>query len=282
MLKLVVDKAVMKIVIVGSSRGIGNHLKKYFLDNGHEVWGISRSAQQPSERFIPIMGNACVEMEYNQVPAIDALIYCAGSQMPIGAAMTIEPHEWLMGIRDNLFGAFNVVHTFFSRLHGDGRVGKIVLFSGGGATNARPNLSAYSCAKTAIVRLVETLSEEWVDVDIDINAIAPGAVCTDMTRQILDLGVSITGVKEAQDAVRLAKQDNTKALQDIAGCIDWLISDKSDGITGKLISAKWDDWKTSSGIKLIRQRENMVLRRVPDGRLKAYVPTPEEEGRMAQ
>jgi NAD(P)-dependent dehydrogenase (short-subunit alcohol dehydrogenase family) len=58
-------------------------------------------------------------------------------------------------------------------LHDNFKRRKVILFSGGGASRPRPFFSAYGCAKTALVRLVETLAAEWIDLAIDVNIVAP-------------------------------------------------------------------------------------------------------------
>jgi NAD(P)-dependent dehydrogenase (short-subunit alcohol dehydrogenase family) len=257
----------MNILIVGTSRGIGRALKEHLIDQGgHHVWGIARSKQAEHRNFKPIVANAYVEMPMRPLPeTLDVLIYCAGSQLPIGPTMGIDPHEWFLGIRDNLFGGLNMVHGAFHKLRNTALpYAKVIMFSGGGATSPRPFLSSYGVAKCALVRLVETLAQEWelMGVPIHINAIAPGCVRTSMTQQIMDLPVELTGSKEKLDAERTMNGNNAAALRDIFGCIDWLISPQGDFVNGKLIAAKWDDWKSDSGRSRISEPDKMVLRRV--------------------
>ncbi len=54
------------------------------------------------------------------------------------------------------------------------------------AAHARPNFSAYGVAKTGVLRLVETVSEECRVSAFGINAVAPGAVRTGMTQEIIE------------------------------------------------------------------------------------------------
>jgi len=67
------------------------------------------------------------------------------------------------------------------------RRGKIINLSGGGATAPLPRLSAYAAAKSALVRLTETLAQETAGFGIDVNAVAPGALNTSFWTKFLKL-----------------------------------------------------------------------------------------------
>ena len=119
--------------------------------------------------------------------------------------------------------------------------GKIINFSGGGATSARPHFSAYGASKTAVVRLTETIAEENKPFNIQINAIAPGAVNTRMTGEVISAGKE-AGEKGLAEAVKQLETGGTP-LEKPANLAVFLASGESDGITGRLISAVWDDWQ---------------------------------------
>src|SRR5687768_15299631 len=73
------------------------------------------------------------------------------------------------------------------------RKGKILQLSGGGATSPMPRISAYAVSKAAIVRFAEALAEEVRDANIDVNAIAPGALNTRMLEEVLAAGPEKVG-----------------------------------------------------------------------------------------
>ena len=114
-------------------------------------------------------------------------------------------------------------------------------FSGGGATKARPNFSAYGVAKTGIVRLVETIAEEERGRALDINAVAPGAINTRLTDEVIALGPAVAGEAEYQAAVK-QKATGGASLGRALDLVEWLLSPQSDGISGRLLSAPWDPW----------------------------------------
>ena len=242
----------MKIVLTGSSSGIGKKLVVHLCAEGHTVVGLARSPQtkiKDGGEFLPMACDVsdwgqtsdCVEAVLASHGSIDALICCAGTQSPIGAAMSADPKKWAENIQTNLGGTFNSIRAFYSVLAGCPRRQKIICFSGGGATGPRANFSAYACAKSAIVRLVETLDEEWAGGNIDINAVAPGAIATAMTEEVRALGPEITGLKEFSAAQKLS-ETGEQNLVGVTGLIDYLLSPMSDGISGRLISARWDPW----------------------------------------
>jgi 3-oxoacyl-[acyl-carrier protein] reductase len=123
------------------------------------------------------------------------------------------------------------------------RRGKIIQLSGGGATKPMPCISAYAVSKAAVVRFAETLAEEVRDFNIDVNAIAPGALNTRMLEEVLTAGPGKVGV-EFFRASALQKKTGGAGLERGSDLAMFLASEASNGITGKLISAVWDNWES--------------------------------------
>src|SRR4051812_18917067 len=242
----------MNVVISGASSGIGHFLARRLQGQGHSVWGLARSPAPGSE---PFRSSICDVAEWEQVrevaeaiktepgwAEINAVIHCAAQQAPIGPTVKIDPAAWGAAIRTNLDGTFHMVRAFHDSLAGrEGRHAKVLCFSGGGATKARPNFSAYAASKTAVVRLVENLAAEWDVLPIDINAIAPGAINTAMTRETVRLGPECVGEGEWQLAYHQLECGGHR-IEKVIGLVDFLLSDKPDKISGRLLSSQWDTW----------------------------------------
>jgi NAD(P)-dependent dehydrogenase (short-subunit alcohol dehydrogenase family) len=226
----------MNIVITGSNGGIGRLLSNHFIEKNHNVCKISRSKQDGFSFECDISDiyslQKCVKFISKQWNRVDCLICCAGIQDPIGPAMLSNPLKWANNINVNLIGTYYTIHSFYKLLNKS----KVICFSGGGSTSSRPNFSSYSVSKTGILRLVEILSDEFYG-NIEINAIAPGAIYTNMTKQIL-LNNKLAGKKEWEIANRLSKNNDEK-IKKVIKLIEFLM--ETDGISGKIISAQWDN-----------------------------------------
>src|SRR4029079_4278019 len=119
--------------------------------------------------------------------------------------------------------------------------GKIVCLSGGGATTPLPHFSAYAASKAAVVRFAETLAHELRDAHVDVNAIAPGLLRTRMLEDVLAAGPGRVGA-EFHARMRREAEAGATPLEKGAALAVFLASPRSDGITGRLLSAAWDDW----------------------------------------
>jgi NAD(P)-dependent dehydrogenase (short-subunit alcohol dehydrogenase family) len=115
--------------------------------------------------------------------------------------------------------------------------GKIINLSGGGGTGPRPNFSAYATAKAGVVRFTETLAREVEG--IDVNAIAPGALNTRMRDDVLDAGPERAGAEYEPTRAR-----GGTSFEPATQLAVYLASAASDGVSGRLIAALWDDWRT--------------------------------------
>lgn len=271
----------MRLVLSGSSSGIGRDLVEHLLSAGHEIWGLARSDQSSFAA-----GNArfrcsiCDVADYHAVaqaaatlapvwPYLDGLITCAGMQGEISRTLSSNPERWAATVRANFDGTYHVLRAFAPLLLRAPRRAKIICFSGGGATKARANFSAYGCAKTAIVRLVETIAVEEQSQSLDINAVAPGAINTRLTDEVIALGPAVVGDAEYRAALK-QKQTGGVSMGKVCNLINWLLSPTSDGVSGRLISAPWDPWETlGSHTAELSSSDIYTLRRI----------TPEERGK---
>lgn len=237
----------MRVVVTGASRGIGAAIAERLTSNGHEVWALARSGVKAKH------GGRCDVADWEQVQAakegvayawshVDAVICAAAIQGVIGPTMGADPAVWRKTVEVNLVGTFHVIRAFWDLLGKAPRRGKVICFSGGGAAKARPNFSAYAVSKTGVVRLVETLAEEWQGLPVDINAVGPGSITTDMTREIHAAGAAAGAFEHERAAKQLAGGGDP--LDRVLDFVEWLLSEKSDGISGRLFSAQWDAWET--------------------------------------
>ena len=279
----------MNIVLTGSSTGIGRALAERLLARGDHVWGIARSdqsdfaAQHPG-RFhfsrCDVAQWADLERAAGGVAAewthVDGLVAAAGVQGEVGRTLSADPARWSATVRSNLEGTFFALRGFAALLSLAPRRAKIVCFSGGGATKPRARFSAYGVAKTGVVRLVETIAEEERGQALDINAIAPGAINTRLTEEVLALGADVVGEREYVSALKvkaggLRDAGAVKpgaALEKALALVEWLLAPASDGISGRLLAAPWDPWPTlDQRVSELAPSDVYTLRRiVPEDR----------------
>lgn len=266
----------LRIAITGASSGIGSAISEALSNKGHRVLGLARRFTKLPTEFHSSSGDQCINIacdvtQWDQVdsiariateswPCFDVLICCAATQGQICPTLTSNPHQWLDTVQTNLTGTYFPIRAFAPLLRRATRRAKILCFSGGGASRARPNFSAYAASKTAVVRLVETIASENENQPIDINAIAPGAIPTFMTDSIIAAGPDLAGAHEHRAAITL-KESGSDAMQRALALVEWLISPASDGISGRLISAAWDPWHELDS-KTFEGSDTYKLRRV--------------------
>jgi len=264
-------------IIAGGSRGIGKAIAKAFIEEGARVAIAARSKDvmestimelKPQGEIIGIPADISkredvqnlVERTFKHYGTLDILVNVAGVQAPIGTLMEVDIQEWIDNIHINLIGTVLCCKEALPYMIAKRR-GKIINFSGGGATSPRPNFSAYASSKAAIVRFTETLAMEVRNWGIDVNAIAPGAVNTRMLEEIIKAGDK-SGGKELLDALE-RKQNGGTPPELAAELAVFLASEDSNGLTGRLISAVWDDWKNfDKNINDIINSSLYTLRRI--------------------
>ncbi|MDB5552056.1 MAG: family oxidoreductase [Rhizobium sp.] len=277
-------------IITGASQGLGAVIADHFLAEGANVMlcgrdaaalaaqqallaaahGADRVWARPADVSSKADVDALFDEALSRFSRLDILVNNAGVYGPMGSIENVDWDEWVQAIAINLTGtvycARKAVTVFKAQ-----RYGKIVMLSGGGATSPLPGISAYAASKAAIVRFTETLALETREWNIDVNAIAPGALMTRLTDQLIEAGPDRVGASLHARMVKLKQEGGTPLALGAALC-GYLASAESDGLTGRLIAAPWDPWPFSEPHRgEITESDIYTLRRiVPKDRGKAW------------
>ena len=250
----------LNALVTGGSQGLGKTIAEHFLREGANVVLCARSgkdltsardalaAKFPERKISARICDVSNESQVSELIAfalrelgsLEALVLNAGVYGPMGPTESVSLDDWRRALDINLFGVLLPCRAVIPHFKKVGR-GKIIVLSGGGATNPLPNISAYAASKAAVVRLMETLAEELREFHVDVNAIAPGALATRLVDEVLLAGPEKVGAAFFEKN-KGWKEKGAVPLElgaDLAVC---LASAESDGITGKLISAQWDPW----------------------------------------
>jgi NAD(P)-dependent dehydrogenase (short-subunit alcohol dehydrogenase family) len=246
-----------RVVVTGGSMGIGRACAAAAVAAGARVLIAARGAEALASTAAALgtdgdvawatadVGDpadvaALFDKAARALGGVDAVIHAAALLGPIGPAVDTDAEAWLGAVRANLFGSYLVATEAARRMRKGGGGGRIVLFSGGGATSPFPNFSAYGASKAGVVRLAETLAVELAGEGIAVNCVAPGLVATRMQTQTLEAGARAGHAYVASVQEKLEQGAVPPELGAAAAL--FLIAPASEGITGRLLAAPWDDW----------------------------------------
>lgn len=247
------------VLITGGSLGIGRCLTEAFAKEGARVFACSRHTTPPVDVAEAGQVKEWIESIFEKTGRIGVLINCAGIYGPIGPMETLDQKEWEETIAINLVGTANCIRAVIPIMKGQKR-GKIIAFSGGGVGGKlNPNFSAYIASKAAVAALTEVVARELEPWNIQVNAIAPGAVNTRFLEQVLAAGP--TAGKEFYEQALRQKETGGTPPELSAKLALFLASSEADAITGKILSAKWDDGAefTKKSFGYLRRVDNKMF-----------------------
>jgi NAD(P)-dependent dehydrogenase (short-subunit alcohol dehydrogenase family) len=250
-------------IVTGASRGLGREVAKSLVQRGANLALVARSSSALEEAAIVLRSVRVSEKQKivsypvdlrnsseiqifaascrRDFSGIDILVNNAAIQGPIGPFEKLDFDAWENTFKVDFLAVARLCQAVIPDMRKRGG-GKIINLSGGGATAPRPDFSAYAAAKTALVRLTETLALELREDHIEVNCVSPGAMNTQMLEEILAAGPEAARFEHAR--AREQKESGGASLEKAAELIVFLATSASNGITGRLLSAIWDDWRT--------------------------------------
>ncbi len=268
------------IIVTGGSMGIGLAVAKKCAEEGAQVIIAARNEDDLKNavdklKQISIKAHNFYSLDVSRIDEvkkfatwctennfqINGLVNCAGIYGPIGKTTEINLEKFVEAININFLGTVYMCSMFAPLIKAESRK-KIINYSGGGGASPFAHYSAYATSKVAIVRFTENLSIELSEDNFDINCVAPGFVTTRLHQQTLAVGGEKAGDSFYENT---KKQIETGGVppEKAADLTAYLLSDESNGVTGKFISAAWDPWQAKEfRDTLINDKDFATLRRI--------------------
>ncbi len=266
-------------LITGAGRGIGRAIALAYAKEGATLSLAARTRREleqtaeearalgattailTADVADPSQVEAMVHHTVEQFATIDILINNAGMAGPIGPLHQNDMAEWMQTIQVNLIGTYLCCRAVLPVMLEQDR-GKIINLSGAGATSAWRDLSAYGVSKVAVVRLTETLALELEGTNIQVNALGPGSIHTQMWDELRD-GAQAAGATQIYELGQQVTSGGGASIEQTAGLAVFLASDEAGNLSGRLISSARDDWANlGPQIAEIMASDALTLRRV--------------------
>lgn len=233
-------------LVTGASRGIGKAIARALCDNGAFVYMVAKDPNtlataayeiDPSSNKVKAMpcdiaSNTNIKELFARLKAdevdIDILVNAAGVA-PTSSAEDMSSNDWNEALNINLNAAFNLSKAAFVGMKRN-LGGKIINISSILGTVASPGLSAYCSSKGGLIMLTKELACEWARFNIQVNAVLPGYIYTDMTQGLRSDPILNQKIINRTPAARWGKPE------DIANAVLFLASNSSDYITGAILN----------------------------------------------
>jgi 3-oxoacyl-[acyl-carrier protein] reductase len=224
------------------------------------------SKQYPCQMFLGFTCN--LEDSLAWQPAVEILndfsvneyINCSGIQGQLGPSTELTYQEMSAVFNVNLFSSIFFTNHFVNMKREIDKL-SIIHFSGGGSTSPRPMFMSYSLSKTSLLRFIENFAAENPTNRVKINAIAPGVIPSKMQAEVVE-SPSLRQTKDYVISLKSLSEKNYDTTKVLSLC-DFLLTDSSEGITGKLISAEWDNWaEWPHHLEQLKDSDLYTLRRI--------------------
>lgn len=253
-------------IVTGGAKGIGLAISQHLVRQGTKVLICSRT-QSDINQALKILNSSNRKMAFGILADVsmygdcqklirrakklfknhvDVLVNNAGIYGPIGLLEKNDFQLWAKTIEINLLGMVYCCQLVIPFMKRQGR-GKIINLCGGGVggSTSLPRFSAYYTSKVAVAGFTEVLADELKDYNIQVNCIAPGAVNTGITDYLITQGPKKAGPVMYEKAV-VQKQSGGDSPLLAVKLVGYLILLQRGHLTGRLLSAKWDDFAAFS------------------------------------
>ncbi len=197
---------------------------------GHDAWAVPCDVSDPSS--VADMASAA----YGHLDHIDILVNNAGiaTSAPL-RKQTLDDWNRLMAV--NATGTFLCTQAFLPKMM-EQNWGRVVNITSVAGVSGAKYISAYSASKHAVVGFTRSVAAEAAHRDVTVNAICPGYVDTDMTRQSVERITASTGMSadEALAAILdTSPQRRLIAPEEVASLALWLCTPNAKSVNGQAI-----------------------------------------------
>lgn len=233
-------------IVTGGGRGLGRAIALALAEAGAHVTLAARTLEQIEQVAVEIkeLGQRALAVStdvsetadvkrlfdrtHNELGRIDILVNNSGI-LRAASLLDTEPEEWDRVIATNLRGTFLCMRAAARHFTSNG-TGKIINVASNFAFMGVPNFASYCASKAAIVNLTRAAAIEWADFGVQVNAIAPGYVETDLNADVRS---------DEEQAARILRQIPVRRMgrpEELGPLAVYLASSASDFMTGETIT----------------------------------------------
>ena len=234
------------VLITGAAKGIGAEIARKFAKEGYNVCINYNTSYTKAKELLDELSkykiqvlilkaditkreqvNKMIKEVLDNFGKIDVLVNNAGiSEYKLFIDLTYD--DVVRMLNTSIVGTFNVTQEVLKKSMIKEKNGKIINISSiWGISGASLEVN-YSTAKAGIIGMTKALAKELAPSNITVNAVAPGAIYTDMLNDLID-----EDIKNLENEIPLGRIGNTN---DISGCVYFLASEDARYITGQVIS----------------------------------------------
>tara|TARA_Y100001970_G_scaffold259235_1_gene339960 strand:+ start:2618 stop:3355 length:738 start_codon:yes stop_codon:yes gene_type:complete len=227
-------------IVTGGARGIGKGIVQKLLSSGAKVALLGRSKQLPEKikKELTELGQIlyfsidvkeykdvelCIKEIIQKWGKVDILVNNAGITKDKLAIRTSE-EDWTEVLDTNLKGTFNCIKSTLPSMIRN-KYGKIINISSIVGLMGNPGQSSYCASKAGIIGLTKSIAKEYGSKSINVNAIAPGLIDTDMTKNV--------NTDNLSENIILKRNGSP---EDIGNLVCFLCTEDASYITGQTIN----------------------------------------------
>ena len=243
------------VVVTGGGKGIGRAIAERLAAEGASLSLLAPNTdelEQVAERvgagahFCDIRDRDSVAAAFAAAAETRGPIHGLVANSGIGGPNADGPDDRFTEIvQTNLFGTYWCIRAALRHLAPGPEERHVVVIASILARIAVPGYTGYSASKAGLLGLVRSFSAELAADAVQVNAICPGWVETDMAWQGIDAIVDATGLTREEavaDALKQVPLGRMGQPEDIAGTVAWLLSPDARGITGQAIDQNGGAW----------------------------------------
>jgi NAD(P)-dependent dehydrogenase (short-subunit alcohol dehydrogenase family) len=217
------------VVVTGGTRGIGAAVAKRFEAAGDRVTALGRAD-------CDVTNEDRVAEVFERIGDVDVLVNNAGVSASADLARTTLD-DWRAQVGVNATGAFLCTRAVLPGMRERDR-GRIVTVASTAGLECAKYTAAYTASKHAAVGLMRAVAAEVAGSGVTANAVCPGFVRTDMTRQSVERIAATTGRSESEAEAAVAAMSPLGRLlepEEVAFAVAFLAASEAAAINGQTL-----------------------------------------------
>ncbi|MDR1797244.1 MAG: SDR family oxidoreductase [Clostridiales Family XIII bacterium] len=245
-------------VVTGAARGIGKEIALQLADCGADVWiadvledVTKQAAEEVAGKGVKtgysitdVSDLASVEKMLDEATAfapsgqIDILVHCAG--IIVSGSLFDATPEQVRRITDvNVMGMFNVLTYGTKRMVKNNGGGRVVLIDSVAGRHGFRVQGHYNATKAAGLNYAQSVAVEVARFGVNVNAVCPGIIRTQMWDRILEDAEKNLGVTQDEEWNKYMEeipQGRAQTVEDVAGAVLFFCSELSSAVTGQALN----------------------------------------------